>query len=57
MTGGGVLGTVLTAVAPATPAVDLSVEWLWDIREKLLTHEYLVLLATVRHVVGSGLAR
>lgn len=30
------------------PAVDLSVEWLWEIREKLLTHEYLVLLATVR---------
>eukprot|EP00752_Nemacystus_decipiens_P005603 g5071.t1 len=27
-------------------AVELSVEWLWEIREKLLAHEYLVLLAT-----------
>lgn len=28
-------------------AVELSVEWLWEIREKLLAHEYLVLLLTV----------
>eukprot|EP00904_Undaria_pinnatifida_P013030 jgi/Undpi1/8858/HiC_scaffold_25.g11320.m1 len=36
-------------------AVDLSVEWLWDIREKLLTHEYLVLLATFGAIQVVGL--
>lgn len=35
-----------TATAMAVSAVELSVEWLWEIREKLLAHEYLVLLAT-----------
>lgn len=29
-------------------AVDLSVEWLYEVREKLLNQEYLVLLVTVR---------
>lgn len=38
---------VVMALAVAL-AVELSVEWLWEIREKLLAHEYLVLLATVR---------
>ncbi|CAM9886063.1 unnamed protein product [Laminaria digitata] len=36
-------------------AVDLSVEWLWEIREKLLTHEYLVLLATFVAIQVVGL--
>lgn len=28
-------------------AVDLMLEWLYEVRGKVLTHEYLVLLATV----------
>lgn len=35
-------------VFSALAAVDLSVEWLWEVQEKLLRHEYLVLLITVR---------
>lgn len=35
-----------TVTVTVTTAVELSVEWLWEIREKLLAHEYLVLLAT-----------
>lgn len=36
-------------------AVELSVEWLWEIREKLLAHEYLVLLATFVAIQIMGL--
>lgn len=39
---------MLIAITVAlTTAVELSVEWLWEVREKLLAHEYIVLLATV----------
>ena len=38
-----------------TIAVELSVEWLWEIREKLLAHEYLVLLATFVAIQITGL--
>lgn len=41
----------MAVAAPA--AVELCVEWLWEIREKLLAHEYLVLLFTVRVVLLS----
>ncbi|CAM9967508.1 unnamed protein product, partial [Ectocarpus sp. 12 AP-2014] len=36
-------------------AVELSVEWLWDVREKLLAYEYLVLLATFVAIQVVGL--
>ncbi|CAM9877180.1 unnamed protein product [Ectocarpus sp. 12 AP-2014] len=36
-------------------AVELSLEWLWDVREKLLAYEYLVLLATFVAIQVVGL--
>ncbi|CAM9434688.1 unnamed protein product, partial [Sphacelaria rigidula] len=36
-------------------AVDLSVEWLWEVQEKLLRHEYLVLLSTFVSIQIVGL--
>lgn len=36
-------------VVMMTAAVELSVEWLWEVREKLLAYEYFVLLATVSY--------
>lgn len=45
---------MMVTVTVVAVAVELSVEWLWEIREKLLAHEYLVLLATVRYLVISS---